>query len=66
MLKTLTKAKREREGYKRPRSVEDAIPITRVWADGIMLVGRNKYAKTFCITDINYAVASNEDKERCS
>lgn len=63
MLKTLTKAKREREGYKRPRSVEDAIPITRVWADGIMLVGRNKYAKTFCITDINYAVASKEDKE---
>jgi len=53
----------EREPYKAPKSVEDAIPIIRIWADGIFLVGKNKYAKTYRITDINYAVASREDKE---
>jgi len=53
----------EREPYKAPKSVEDAISIQRIWADGIFLVGRNKYAKTYRISDINYAVASREDKE---
>jgi len=53
----------EREQYRSPKTVEDAIPIQRVWTDGIFLVGRNKYAKTYQITDINYAVASKEDKE---
>lgn len=64
MIKTLTKLKRaEREGYTRPKSVEQAIPITRIWDDGVMLVGKNKYAKTYQIADINYAVASKDDKE---
>jgi hypothetical protein len=31
--------------------------------DGILLVGRKKYARTFKFTDINYAVDSREDKE---
>ncbi len=53
----------ERERNTAPKSVEDAIPIKRIWSDGIMLVGKNKYAKTYRATDINYAVASKEDKE---
>lgn len=62
--KTLNKLFRlEREPRKTPKSVEDAIPIKRIWADGIFLVGKHKYAKTYRITDINYAVASREDKE---
>ena len=41
--------------------MQDVIPIRRAWADGIFLVG-NRYAKTFCFTDINYLVASREAK----
>ena len=32
--------------------------------DGICLVGRNLWSKTFQFTDINYLVASGEDKEK--
>lgn len=46
-----------------PKSVQNVIPIYTIWEDGIFLVGRNKYAKTFKFEDINYAVASREDKE---
>ncbi len=46
-----------------PKGVQDIIPITRIWEDGIFLVGKNKYSKTFRFTDINYAVASRNDKE---
>ena len=46
-----------------PKSVQNVIPIKTIWEDGIFLVGRNKYAKTFKFEDINYAVASREDKE---
>ena len=53
--------KRDREKYTAPRRVQDVIPIRRAWADGIFLVG-NRYAKTFCFTDINYLVASREAK----
>lgn len=53
----------EREPYATPKSIEDTIPIKRIWSDGIFLVGKSKYAKTYRITDINYAVASREDKE---
>ena len=46
-----------------PKSVQSVIPIKTIWEDGIFLVGKNKYAKTFKFEDINYAVASREDKE---
>lgn len=64
MIKTLSKLKRaERERFARARSVEQAVPIAQVCEDGIFRVGRDKYAKTYRIDDINYAVASKEDKE---
>ena len=53
----------EREPYRSPKTAEDAIPIKRIWRDGIFLVGKSKYAKTYQISDINYATASKEDKE---
>lgn len=46
-----------------PKRVQDAIPIQTVYPDGIFKVGRNKYAKTYKFTDINYEVASHEDKK---
>ncbi len=51
----------EREKFRIPRSVQDAIPIRRIFADGIFQV-RNQYSKTWSFTDINYAIAGKEDK----
>ena len=63
MMKTLQRLlKQDQERYSVPRKVHDVIPIKRIWNDGIFLVG-NKYAKTYKFTDINYMVASREDKE---
>lgn len=53
----------ERERMRRLRSIEDAIPIKRVWRDGVFLLENGNYAKTARITDVNYAIASKEDKE---
>ena len=53
----------DREACRIPRRVQDTIPIKRVWPDGIFLVG-NKYSMSFRFTDINYLIASREDKER--
>jgi len=62
LIKTLSKAqKMEREKFRIPRSVQDAIPIRRIFADGIFQVG-NQYSKTWSFTDINYAIAGKEDK----
>ena len=46
-----------------PATVEQAIPISDVYEDGICLVGRNLWSKTFKFSDINYATASKGDKE---
>ena len=46
-----------------PTTVEQAIPLLGISEDGICLVGRNLWSKTFRFTDINYSVASGEDKE---
>lgn len=63
MLKTLNNQRKlEKERYAVPRRVQDVIPIRRVWKDGVFLCG-NFYTKTFQFTDINYRVASREDKE---
>ncbi len=63
-MKTIKRMKQqEKEGYHIPKRVQDVIPIQRMWDDGIFLVGKNKYSLTFKFTDINYAVASKEDKE---
>lgn len=55
--------KKDKEKFKIPKSVQDVIPIDAMWEDGIFLVGKNKYSKCFKFTDINYSVASREDKE---
>ena len=64
MIKTLSNLfKQDKEKFVVPKSVQSVIPIKTIWEDGIFLVGKNKYAKTFKFEDINYAVASREDKE---
>ena len=69
MIKTLKNWRSEnRERFRIPRGVQDTIPIHSIYEDGIFCVRAgvksNKYSKTFSFTDINYFVASKEDKER--
>lgn len=64
MIKALTSLqKQEREDFSIPKNIQQVIPIQKIWKNGIFLVGKNKYALTYKFTDINYAVASKEDKE---
>ena len=64
MMKTLSNIfKQDKEKFVIPRSVQQVIPIETIWSDGIFKIGRNKFARTYKFTDINYAVASKVDKE---
>ena len=63
MIKTLKNLfKQDKERYTVPRKVQDVIPVRRIWKDGIFMTG-GKFSKTYKFTDINYLVASREDKE---
>ena len=63
-MRTLARIfKQDKEKFKVPRRVQNIIPIKAMWDDGIFLVSRNKYSKSYKFLDINYAVASREDKE---
>ena len=63
MIKSIrTIMQQDKERYRIPRRVQDLIPIDCIWPDGIFKAG-NKFSKTFRFTDINYMVASREDKE---
>ena len=63
MIKTLQNTLRQdREGgFILPRSVQDCIPVHRLYADGIFQYG-SKFSKAIRFSDINYAIASREDK----
>ena len=64
MIKTLTTMnKQNKEKFKIPKRIQHTIPIEMIYLDGIFKVGKNKYSVTYKFTDINYAVASREDKE---
>ena len=64
MIKTLRQiGKQDRQKFVVPKGVQDVIPITAIYDDGIFQIGKDKFTKTFKFTDINYAVASREDKE---
>ena len=63
MMRSIKSILREdKERYTVPRRVQDVIPVRRIWNDGIFMVG-GRFAKTYQFTDINYLVASREDKE---
>lgn len=70
MIKTLTNLfKQDKEQFVVPKGVQDCMPAYGISSDGILRLtkvkknGMHKYSKTFKFTDINYAVASREDKE---
>ena len=63
MIKTLKLIeKQEKDRFKIPKSVQDLIPIQTVYLDGIFQVTPGKFSKTYKFEDINYAVASYDDK----
>ena len=63
MLKSMKRLfAQEKEKYRIPRKVQDLIPIDCIWKDGIFRSG-NKYSKVYRFTDINYQVASLDDKK---
>ena len=59
-VKNITR--QDKEPYFVPKRVQGVIPISCVWPDGVFKVGA-KFSKTYRFTDINYMVASREDKE---
>lgn len=62
MIKTLKQVlKSDKESLKVPTSVQDTIPVKRVWPDGTFQTG-SKFSKTFKFSDINYSVASKDDQ----
>lgn len=64
MIKTLANLlKMDKEKFVVPKGVQDVIPVKAIYDDGIFKVGKDKFSKSFKFSDINYAVASREDKE---
>ena len=44
-----------------PKRAQDVIDIDTIYKDGIFCSG-NKYSKTYCFKDVNYSIASKEEK----
>jgi hypothetical protein len=62
MIKTLTAANRnEKERFSIHRSVQQSIPIKKLYPDGIWQVS-GKFSRTWRFADINYAVAGHDDQ----
>lgn len=46
-----------------PKNVQQVIPVKTMYEDGIFQVEKNKFSKSYKFSDVNYAVAGQEDKE---
>lgn len=55
--------KQDKDKFVTPKGVQDVIPVDTIYKDGIFVHSKNKYSKCYRFTDINYAVASKNDKE---
>lgn len=55
---------KEKEKVKIPKTVQQTIPIKTIYEDGIFALNGNRFSKTFKYSDVNYAVAGQEEKER--
>lgn len=58
---TLRKQKRNNR-YSVPKRVQDIVPVKKVFDNGLFQVGKNQFSRTYRFSDINYAVASEDDK----
>ena len=55
--------KQDKEKFTPPKGVQDCIPVRTIYKDGIFETSKNKYSRCYKFSDINYAVASRNDKE---
>lgn len=63
-MKTLKNLKWSDKGsFRLPKNIQDTIPVAIIYEDGIFLHENNKYSKCFTFNDINYSVASLDDKK---
>lgn len=63
MIKSLALANRsERQKFRIPRSVQDTVPVRCVYPDGIFLAG-GRHSKSWRLSDVNYAAASDEERK---
>ena len=62
MIKSVSRLRKlNREKVKVPHSVQDTIPVDTIYKDGIFRMG-NKYSKSYRFVDINFAIASKEER----
>lgn len=62
MIKSYAKLKKQnKEKFKIPKSAQDTVPIDTIYKDGIFRMG-NRYSKSYRFLDINYSIASKEEK----
>ena len=62
MIKSYERLKKlNKEKIKIPKYVQDTIPVDTIYKDGIFRCGNN-YTKSYRFLDINYKIASGEDK----
>ena len=55
--------KLENERYRIPKSLQEVIPVRAIYEDGVFLSPDGRYSKTYLLEDINFAVASEEEKK---
>ena len=66
LIKTLSQTlKQDKEKFKVPKSVQQAIPIRKIWPDGIFQV-ESKYSRTFRFTDITIPLPEKRTRRKCS
>lgn len=56
-------ARPDKERYSVPKTVQDIIPVKRIWENGIFQVGQARFSKTYRFTDINYQVSGEAERE---
>ena len=61
-LSEYASTRKTRGSYKMPRSVQQSIPIDRIYADGVWQSG-NVFSMMWQISDINYAMQSDAAKQ---
>lgn len=65
MLKTMKQIQSyRRERFRVPNAVQAVIPVQGIWEDGTFQHSGNLYSRSYRFTDINYAIASQEQRER--
>ena len=65
MIKSIRNINRKEGGRKKtvPNKAQDIIPIDVIYEDGIFRSGERQFSRSFCFTDINYAVAGQEERK---